>query len=307
MRFSIWAVPALVISSQVMFPATDPVLLSIAPATSKVLAGLDVGRAMNSGVGNYMLQQTINDPSVAKLSNEIGLNVRHDVRQILLAGLEPPWGPEGIYVVIADGTFDPTRLMATGQSRGASIKRFRHMSILVAANVKEPVGVAFPQPGVLVMGNLALVEAVLQSRGSTVGIDPAFREMVNRISRANDFWFATVLPGSFLIQQVGDGLPPQLRNTGALDRISESSGGLQFGQNDRITLNLTTRSMGDAQLVSGVLHLAGSFAQLQIGENDGLALARDAFSSMQVTTEGTSVHATSVMSDAQLERALASN
>jgi hypothetical protein len=171
---------------------------------------------------------------------------------------------------------------------------------------KAAAAIAFPQQGILVMGDLATVCAVIAHR-SPSKLDPTLREQVDRIGPSNDVWFATVLSGSFLAQQLGDALPWPLRNSEALQKISRSAGGLQFGPSDKLTLDLVARSPGDARLIADVLHLGGSLAHLQIGGNAGLLLAEGVLRSMHAVSEGLKVHASSVMPDEQLERALASS
>ena len=306
MRLFVLGLLILLPASQAAFASLDDTLLSIVPHSSTVLAGIDVRRATASRSGNYVLEQTIRDQDFAKLTTLIGLNVRRDLRQMLLVGLGPQTAPNSPRALIADGPFDPLRLIATGTSRGALMKRYSGFSILVKGTGKAVSGVAFPRAGVLILGDLATVQALLDSEPSSSGMNPTLREQVNRIGPTSDIWFATVLPGSFLAHQMGDALPPQIGSSELLDRISQSSGGLRFGQSDELRLDLSARSAGDARLISGLLHLGGSLAHLQIGGDAGVLLAQTVLSSMQIAVEGSTVYATSVMPDAQLEQLLAS-
>ena len=306
MRMFVSALPFLIFASQAAFAAVDSTLLSMAPSTSTVLTGIDVIRAAASRSGSYMLKQAVADQNLTRLVTLTGLDVNRDFRQMLLVGLGRQASPDSPDAVLADGTFVPARLAATARSKGASIRQYQGFSVLVQGTGKALAGLAFPRPGVLVMGNLATVETVLASAAIPSSLDPVIREQVNRIGLRNDFWYATVLSGSFLSRQIGDALPSQLRNSEALGVITQSSGGLQFGQPDKVTLNLVTRSPGDAQLLSALLRFAGAVAHVQAGGDAAMVLAASVLSSMQVTEVGSTVHATSVISDAQLERALGS-
>ena len=87
----------------------------------------------------------------------------------------------------------------------------------------------------------------------------------------------------------GNSMPSALRNSGALDRISRSSGGLHFGANDTVTIDLVARSPSDARLISGVLRVAGKLAHLQFGGKPDLVLAESILSSIRVAVNGTQV------------------
>lgn len=155
-------------------------------------------------------------------------------------------------------------------------------------------------------GDLATVESIPASQDASVHMNPALSDEVFRIVPISDMWFATLLPGSFLGEQTGDALPPQLRDSDFLSSITQSSGGLRFGQSDQVTLKLVARSTSDARLVSGLLHVGGSLAHFAIGGSSEFSLAEKVLSSMQVTVQDTTVSVTSSMPDDQLEQALAS-
>jgi hypothetical protein len=307
MRLFLLGLWPLLLGSQSALASVDYALLSIVPPSATVIAGIDVRRAVTSRSGTYMLEQTVADQQFAGLVSATGLNVRRDVRQMLLVGTGRQSTTDSPHAVIAHGTFDPARLIAAGQLRGASIRRYRAFAILVQGTGKAVEAIAFPSAEFLVMGDLATVEAVLASGGQSGGINPVLRGQVNRIGPGNDVWFATALSGAYLVQQLGDALPEQLRTSDVLERISRSSGGLQFSQTDKLTLDLVAHSPGDARFLSGLLQLAGSLGHLQIGGNAGLALAESVLSSMQVGSQGSTVHAASAVPDAQLERALKSS
>jgi hypothetical protein len=283
----------------------DNNLVAMAPPQSTVLVGIDVGRASSSDSGNYVLRQVITDPGFARIANFVRLNVGRDVKQILTIGVGQQSAPDAPYAVVAQGSFDPARLVAAGQTRGATVQRFRGYSVLVASGGNGETGLAFPQSGFLVMGDLATVEAVLSSIGSG-GPSALLRQQIEQIGPANDLWYATVLSGPFLVRQMGDALPEQLRNSGLWDRIKRSDGGLRFGHTDQITANLVASSPADAGLISGLLHVAGGLSRLPVGGDPNTALAESVLRSMQVTAEGSVVSLTAGMPDAELARTIAS-
>ncbi len=251
-----------------------------------------------------MLQQTIDGQGLTKLVAAVGLNVRRDLTQMLLIGTGQQLNAESRYTLLARGEYTPARLIAAAKSRGASIRRDGAVTVISVGAGKSPSAVAFVRPGVLVLGSPADVHAMLAPAAHPGDIEPALREQADRIGAQNDIWYATSLSGSFLAQEAGDALPPALRGSGVLDRISRSSGGLQFGSNDELTLGIVASSPGDARLLSDALRVASRLARLQLGGDADFVLAQSVLSSMRVTVEGLTVHAVSAVPDGQLERAL---
>jgi len=286
--------------------AVDDTLLSMAPASSMLLAGIDVTRASSSRSGKYVLEQTLADEDIAKVITTTGLDVHRNVQHILLVGLGRQAVPDAQHAAILRGTFDSVQLIAAARRRGVTLTPYRSFNLLVRHDGKAASALVFPRAGVLISGDLATVETILGSHTASDNANPTLREQVNRAGPANDIWFATLLSGSFLAQQTGDALTPQLRKAEVLDRISRSSGGLRFGQSDRLTLDLIARSPFDARVLSGLLHVAGSLAHLQTGGNVGLSLTEIVLRSIEIEVEGSTVHATSAIPDEELERALTS-
>lgn len=304
MRLFALSLVVLVFAADPALAATDGKLLSLAPPSSTVLAGIDVQRAAASRSGNVMLQQTFDGQGLTKLVAAAGLNVRRDLTQILLIGTGQQIDADSRYSLLARGTYNPARLTAAAESRGASIRRYGAVTVISIGTGKAASALAFLRPGVLLLGDPANVHTVLASAARPGHIDPTLRDQADRIGTRNDIWYATTLSGSFLVQQAGDALPPPLRNSGVLDRISRSSGGLQFGASDTMTIDLVASSPGDARLLSDALRVAGRLARLQFGGSAELVLAGSVLSSMRVAVDGSAVHTTATVPDEQLERAL---
>ena len=304
MRLFALTVAALIFAADHAPAATDGKLVSLAPPSSTVLAGIDVQRAAASRSGNVILRQTIDGQGLTKLLAAVGLNVRRDLTQILLIGTGHELNADSRYALLASGTYNPARFIAAAKSRGASIRRYGAVTVISVGAGKTASALAFLRPGVLVLGSPADVRTMLASAARPGHIEPALRDQADRIGTRNDIWYATSLSGSFLAQEAGDALPPALRGSRVLDRISRSSGGLQFGSSDELTLDLVASSRGDARLLSDALRVASRLAHLQLGGSADLVLAQSVLSAMRVTVEDSTVHAVSAVPDEQLERVL---
>lgn len=289
---------------QSMFGALDSRLLSMAPPSTTVITGINVRRAAGSRSGTEMLQQLVQDPGVAKIASACGLNLRRDATELLSIDLANPGRSDSPHALLARGDFIPSRLMRAAEASGIVTRNFQGVRVLVP-RTGGSAALAFLQPGVLVIGDLASVYAVVGHRSRTQSIDPILRQEVNSVAPVTDVWYATILSGAFLTQQVGDSLPSQLRNSDALASITRSFGGLQFGSTDNLQLFLVGRTAGDARSMSYVLRIAGGLARLQFGGNPGFVLAEAVLRSMQVGLEDSTVRVTSDVSDSQIADALA--
>lgn len=302
MRLFVVGLPILLLASQAVFASVDSGLLAMAPAEATLLTGVDVTRTANSHLGAYMLRQMHSDQDFDKFIALTGFDPRRDLQQILFVGLGRQTGSDSRFAVLARGSFDPARLTGAAQAKGAVLTHYHGMPVLVQNSGKRAVGIAFPQADIVVVGDLETVHRVIAPEGST-GLDPKLTEQVNRIGSGNDVWFATLLSGSFLGQQLG-GAAPELQGAQALQSILESSGGLQFGDALTVSLDVIARSPEDARSLSDLLHFAGNLLQMHSSSTAGSLLARSAVGTMQVTTDGSNLHASAALPEAQVEQAI---
>lgn len=288
-----------VIAAQCAFAAVDATLLSFAPPSATVLTGIDVRRAENSAAGREMLRQVLSDQRLARLRGLSGLDLQREAREILLIEVGQQPGGELPYAVLARGAFTSAHV-ASAQRNRALVHNSQGVSVTVAPGSRD--AFAFPRSSIAVIGDVAAVDAIV---GHHPGIDVTLRDEAERIGAANDVWYATILSGAFLTQEVGDSLPSQIRNSDTLQHISRSYGGLQFGGTDRMTIELIAGSSSDARSMSYILRIAAGLAQLQLGGSPGFILAETILRSMQVDVDGSNLGITSSVDDQQIARALA--
>jgi hypothetical protein len=297
---------------QAAFASVDTGLLAMAPPESTLLVGIDVNRISSSPFGTFVLGQLQNDRDMGQFITMMGFDPRHDVQSILVAGLGRQTAGDSRYVVLARGSFDVARLGAMAQSNGSVSTQYHGTTVLVQHQGKNSTGLAFPQAGVVVFGDLATVHSVLAPDsvpvGSSMTLDPMLTEQANRVGAGNDLWFATLLSGGFIDNQIS-GVAPQLKGSEALQSILQSAGGVQFGDNVAVSLDLTARSPEDARSLSDLLHFAANIAQMHRsnGGDPTAAFAVAALNRMQVNANGSHVQAVVALPESQLEAAMQSH
>lgn len=110
------------------------------------------------------------DGDAAKFLEETGLRPRSDVDLMVVAGLGGPGG-RGIRhaLLVFEGRFDPARLSAAMEARGASRKRTAHgeyLSLEGKGGHDHPGAVAFVSPRLLVAGSASAVTRALEDRAA---------------------------------------------------------------------------------------------------------------------------------------------
>jgi hypothetical protein len=290
------------------FASVQGDLLAMAPAETTLLTGIDVTRAQASPFGAYLLKQMRSDEGrFQEFTGATGFDPHRDLQQVLLAGVAGKKGPNSRFAIFAHGTFDEARIKTAVLAKGGAVSAVDGIPVLLIQKHGDhgQVALAFPQPGLAVLGDPDTLGEVLSPKSTTGALDPQLLDQVNRVGADNDIWFATLMAGNFLDHHFADAATPGMANSAALKSILRSAGGLQFGDTVAMSLELITRSADDARSVSDLLRFAGNMVQMQ-QNNPRANAAASALSGMQLQTDGSTVHASLGISEQQLELLLQS-
>ncbi|HEX4770238.1 MAG TPA: hypothetical protein VH351_05370 [Bryobacteraceae bacterium] len=294
------------------FGSVESDLMAMAPAETTLLSGIDVARTKASPFGAYLLNEmSRGNGHLPEFMAATGFDPRRDLQQVLLAGVAGKSGPNSRFAILARGTFDEARIRTAVLANGGSVSTINGLETLLIPKHRQNeqrengvVGLAFPKPGLAVLGDVKTLQEVLSPRASNQNLDALLVDQVNHVGSENDIWFATLMSGSFLGHQLADGAPPNVVNSGALKSILRSSGGMQFGTNVAMSLDLFTRSADDARSVTELLRFAGNLAQMQNNPQGTAAAA--ALSNLELQTEGSTVHASLNVTEQQMEQLMQS-
>jgi hypothetical protein len=289
------------------FASVESDLMAMAPAETTLLTGIDVARTKASPFGAYLLNEmTRGDGHFPEFMGATGFDPRRDLQQVLLAGVAGKSGPNSRFAILARGTFDESRIRAAVLANGGSISAVNGTETLLIPKhhtneqrENAQVGLAFPKPGLAVLGDLKTLEEVLSPKTANQGLDGQLVDQVNRVGSENDVWFATLMSGSFLGHQLANATR-SVANSAVLKSILRSSGGMQFGNTVAMSLDLFTRSADDAQSVTQLLRFAGNLAQMQ--NDPQISAAAVALSNLALQTDGSTVHASLNLTEQQMEQ-----
>ena len=269
--------------------AVDQALLDLVPPGTRIVTSVDVDQAKNSPFGQYLLSKiSTQDHNFEQLIQQTGFDPRRDLHDFVFASAGPENDmAQSRFAVIVRGNFDQNHIRATAQTKGASVQNYHGYDLFISKSDRHT-AFAFTEAQIMVMGDVATVQQILANRAYHTGLDPQLQQMVSTVSAANDAWFASVMPGSYLADHVKQQANQSAAQ--ALQGVLQSSGGIQFGSVIRVSLDATARSPKDAQSLSDVIRFLGSLVQMnrQKGPNaENLASAVDA---MTLDTDGDAVH-----------------
>ncbi len=290
-------------ASVTTFAAVDQTLLALVPPGTKMIASVDISQARNSQIGQYMLSRMHNeDHSFEELIQQTGFDPRRDLQSFVFASTGP--GAEGSkpnFVVIVRGTFDQSRIRTMAKTKGASIESYRGADLYIHDSDHPPTALAFADTGVLVMGDVATVEQVLANRGNPTPLDPGLQQLVSSAGANNDAWFASVMPGAYLANHLRHEMNQPAAGQ-ALNSILQASGGVQFGDQVRLSFDGTARSPKDAQSLRDVIRFLGSMAQMNRQKGPNAESVASAVDSMDLRIEGDAVHVSVSVPEKTLEQ-----
>lgn len=299
-------------SAVCLFASVDRELLSMAPPETTLLTGIDVAKTAATPFGQKVLANArTQDGNYQQFASVTGFDPTRDIQNVLLAGIASKDGPESRFAVLARGTFDVTKIQSAVQAKGAKLSTLNGITILTSAsgNGGKQITVAFPQPSIAIMGDSATVREILSNNSGGATPDPKLLAQVNEIGPDNDVWFATLLSGNFIGNDVASAAPAgssQLFNAQLLRSIIQSSGGIQFGNTVSVAVHLVTKSEADAQSVSDLLKFASNMLQMKQGDDPNLSIIAAALSTMQVQTTGSRVVASIAVDEKVLDHFITS-
>ncbi len=285
------------------FAAIDQTLLALVPPDTKIISSIDISQARNSQIGQYMLSRMhTEDRSFEELIQQTGFDPRRDLQSFVFASTGPGSdGSQPKFAVIVRGTFDQNRIRTMAKTKGALVDSYRGTDLFIHQSPHQLTAFAFVDPGVLVMGDVATVEQVLANRGNATPLDPGLQQLVSSVGPNNDAWFASVMPGSFLANHLRHEVNQPAAGQ-ALNSILQASGGVQFGDQVRLSFDGVARSAKDAQSVGDVIRFLTSMVQMSRQKGPNAESLASAIDGMNLQIDGDAVHVSVSLPEKTLEQ-----
>jgi hypothetical protein len=131
---------------------------------------------------------------------------------------------------------------------------------------------------------------------------------IDAVGSDNDAWFVSLTGGGFLArhirQETGQDSEkhPLQSQAQALERVTQSSGGIRLGTVNELTFDATTRTPQDATSLTDVVRFLASMVQMQRDKDPRAGIVASSLDGMQLETTGNAMHVTISMPEKSLEQ-----
>jgi hypothetical protein len=241
-----------------------------------------------------------NDPHFEQFVNDTGFDPRRDLQSFVFA--TNGGKGQGHFAILARGIFDVDRLKAAAKAHGSTVQSYNGTDLFLSPRSESSVGFAFLDSTTLALADTTVLKQILDNRNANPTIDPALLAQMRQANGANDVWFVSALPGSFLASNLRRQTGEAPDNSGAFRGVIQSRGGIRFGDVVQLSFDALTRSPQDATSLADVLRFLASAAQMERNSDPRAAILASSLDSMQLTTNDATVHAALSLPEANLER-----
>lgn len=158
---------------------------------------------------------------------------------------------------------------------------------------------AFLDTGVAVMADVPTLEQIIANRAAPAALNPDLERKIEAVGADNDAWFVSLGAGGVLAHHMLEEAGPQAQ---AFQSVTQSSGGIRFGQMIQASFEAVTRSAQDANALSDVIRFLASMVQMRQQDDPRAAILAPALNSMALSTAGNTVHFSLVVPEKSLEQ-----
>lgn len=267
----------------------DPALAVLVPPDTIFLAGVRVQKmAQTQFWRDYVQKGRV--PMMAEFQKRTGLNPEKDLWEVLMASSTKD------ALVLIRGKFSDMGMEPKLQLQGA--KRMSYKGFTMIGDEKN--AVLFLNPSTAAAGSVPALQRIVDNRGNVVGVPPVLNQRIQKISSANQAWFAAQLGGVL----------PDLSGVDAgaltsLARMSKSvqfaSGGLDVSSQFAAKVDIEATDGKAAERIGGAIRGLLGLGRLNTGDRQREILS--VFDGVQVTKQDNVVHFSTEIPYGVLEKA----
>jgi hypothetical protein len=288
--------------------AADPALLQMVLPDSQVVAGLQVTQAKSSPFGQYVLSHlSVNDTQLQQFTAQTGFDPTHDVSEILIASNWKANTPDNHWLVLADGTFNVSKISTAAEANGAVPAVYQGVNLLThtaASSSQVATAFAFFGTTTALAGDITSVKAAIDRKQSNAPTDSNIFNKAQQVSANNDFWFVTLVPLSNFAGAIPDSNLSGAMQGNLFAAINQTSGGIRFGDTVTISAEAVTRSEKDAQALVDVVKFFAGLVQLNKQNNPAAGQVATLLDSLQASATGNTTTISLAIPEQQLEQLL---
>jgi hypothetical protein len=231
---------------------------------------------------------------------ETGFDPRRDLQHVLFASVRPADDARhSSFAILARGTFDEERIKAAATAKNAKVQDYQGVSMFVNRGDINSTAFAFLDTGVAVMADLPTLQQIIANRIAPVALNPDLESRIEAVGSDNDAWFVALGQTGALAQHMLNEAGPQAQ---AFKSVTQSSGGIRFGQVIQASVQATTRSAQDANALADVVRFLASMVQMRSQEDPRAAILAPALNSMALDTAGNTLHFSVSIPEKSLEQ-----
>ena len=294
-----------VVCCPLAFGGVDTGLISLLPAGTQMVFNLNAEESRNSQFGRYLLQDMHwSDAKVQQMIATTGFDPRRDLITLLVATPQAnlPAGQPGTALVLARGNFDAAKIGAAATQHGWTKQLISNATIYTEnGSHGQTHGFSFLDVDVAVMGDLDSLRQVIANRSNSARLDPDLERLMNQVSPDNDVWFASVGAPNGLPGALGSNAANGSNMSGVVRSISQSSGGIKFGNTVQFSFDALTKTDKDAMSLADVVRFVASAAQVKRDQDPNAALLAPALDNLKLTSAGNAVHVATSLPEDSLE------
>ncbi len=291
--------------------AADPALMKLVMPEARVLAGFNISQGLASPLGQFVLSQMPPDTAdFQKFITVTGFDPRHNLREVLIAA---PGGPsqKQAGLVLVRGSFDAGRAVALAKQHGAGVSYYKGVPIL-SGGAKKSKGKSQGHPegwfalldnSTVALGDAASVRGAIDRRSTGSTLDAHLVNKVNELSSLYDFWGVSTIPAT---EWTGTVPVPDEKASGVMKgdmfrAISETSGGVRFGNDIEISGEAVTRSAKDATALADVIRFLTGLVQMN-AQDPKVAGVSKFLQTMELSTDGNTMKMSLRVPEAEVEK-----
>lgn len=274
-------------------------LLNLVMPDSEVLTGAQVDQAAASPFGQFLLAQfQPQNGGFLQFVGATGFDPRYNLQYLLSATSVEGTTKESL--LLAVGTFVPSKIIAAATEKGATQSTYGNVTILTSDSKNgKPFALAFLDNQTIAVGSLPVVQGAIDRKNSGATFTGLLATQALSVSGTYQAWFTTATPLSdFLNGKMGQ--LGNLSQNNLFQSIQQSSGGVNFGSSGvTLTADLGTASPQNAQAVVDVLQFLISMVQNNTNNNPKLGTLANATT---FSVNGSTAHVVLALSEQQAEQ-----
>jgi hypothetical protein len=297
-----------VFSVSTAMAAADPSLLGLVMPDAKVVTGIEVSQSQSSPFGQYVLSQIQLGANFDKITAAIGFDPRRDLQEVIAATSAAdvsPTPPTQSGLVLGRGAFQPAKISTAAVLAGATTTTYKGFEILANPSAGKNGGVVFLDNSTVATGDIVSLKAAIDRRVAGVVFSGPLAQKAAAASAANDAWFATATPSTFLAGKLPAANTGGLNPVALLQSVVQTSGGVKFAAaGATASVEAVTNTSQDAQALADVLRFLTSMVQMNRNNSAAGGAAASLADSATVTASGPVMRVTVVLPEQQLEQLL---